>query len=357
MDQPGATPGAADLLNAMPSAMLMVDPAGFVRDANAAAEVLLNHGRAAMIGRTLADLLILPGDYVRRADGAGGVALYDLPLMTTRGHRFRADFILTPFADHDGWAMLMLHNGAAAHRMGHRREMGGGARAAVGAASMLAHEIKNPLSGIRGAAQLIQRGADGEEGALTGLIIAEVDRITALIDRMEEFTDARPLVCTPQNIYPLLDHARAVASQGFAAGITIREDYDPSLPSVLTHRDSTIQILINLIKNAAEAAGPGGVITLSTAYRHGVAVSVDSGARRLSLPIELCVIDDGPGAPPEMVDHLFDPFVTTRRDGRGLGLTLVDKLVRDIGGIVQYAREGDPERTVLRLLLPRAEDQ
>lgn len=351
-----ALPGAADLLGALPSALLVIDPAGFVRDANAAAEVLLNHGRSALIGRTLADLIVLPVDYVRRAEGAGGIALYDLPLMTTRGHRFRADFILTPLADHDGWTLLMLHNGAAAHRMGHRLEMGGGARAAVGAASMLAHEIKNPLSGIRGAAQLIERGAEGEARALTGLIITEVDRITALIDRMEEFTDARPLVCQPENIYPILDHVRDLAAQGFAKGITIREDYDPSLPSVQTHRDATIQILMNLVKNAAEAAGSEGIITLSTAYRHGVSVSVDNGARRLSLPIELCVIDDGPGAPPEMVDHLFDPFVTTRRDGRGLGLTLVDKLVRDIGGIVQYAREGDPERTVLRLLLPRAEE-
>jgi len=354
---PNEEPSAGELLNALPSGLLVIDPAGIVRDANSAAETLLNHSLASMRGRSIQDLLILPIDYASRADRGSGFALYDLPLMTTRGHRFRADFVVSPIVEKPGWTLILLHHGAAAHRMGHRLERSGGVRAAIGAAAMLAHEIKNPLSGIRGAAQLIEGNVDGEARVLTDLIQSEVDRIASLIDRMEDFTDARPLLCEPENIYSILDHVRAIALPGFARGITVREDYDPSLPAVLVHRDATIQILMNLLKNAAEAVGPDGTITLTTAYRHGVSVNVGNEGRKLSLPIELCVIDDGPGAPPEIADHLFDPFVSTKKSGRGLGLALVDKLVRDMGGIVQYGREGNPERTVFRLLLPRATEK
>jgi two-component system, NtrC family, nitrogen regulation sensor histidine kinase GlnL len=221
---------------------------------------------------------------------------------------------------------------------------------------MLAHEIKNPLSGIRGAAQLLDKAVGADGNALTKLIRDEVDRIATLIDRMEAFTDGRPLIGRPENIYSILDHVRALAESGFGDKIDIRVSYDPSLPSVLVDRDSMIQIVLNLLKNAAEAvpSGKRGVVTLSTGYRHGVSIPGEGG-QRLSVPIELCVIDDGPGPPPEIAEHLFEPFVSSKSSGRGLGLALVDKLVRDNGGIIQFAREGQPARTVFRLLLPRAQ--
>jgi two-component system nitrogen regulation sensor histidine kinase GlnL len=215
---------------------------------------------------------------------------------------------------------------------------------------MLAHEIKNPLSGIRGAAQLLNGGE------LTTLITTEVDRIAALIDRMQDFSDTRPLPLAAENIYPLLAHSRGVALAGFARGIEIEERFDPSLPPARINRDALLQIVINLLKNAREAVRQerNPRIILTTAYRHGMSVSIGSGQERLPLPIEICVIDNGPGAPSDIVDHLFDPFVSGRREGQGLGLALVDKLARDMNGIIQYAREGSPEMTVLRLLLPRA---
>jgi two-component system nitrogen regulation sensor histidine kinase GlnL len=215
---------------------------------------------------------------------------------------------------------------------------------------MLAHEIRNPLSGIRGAAQLLG------PGELTQLIVTEVDRIAALIDRMQDFGDTRPLPTGPENIYPLLDHARSLALAGFARGVTIEERFDPSLPFAQVNRDALLQILINLLKNACEAAAATRQprLVLTTAYRHGVATVAAPGRPRVALPIEICVIDNGPGAPDDIADHLFDPFVSSRPEGQGLGLALVDKLMRDMGGIVQYAREGTPPMTVLRLLLPRA---
>lgn len=340
---------AAELLAALPTALLLLDTEGRVRDANAAAEDLLNLSAATLRGRPLADHLVLPLDYVARTGSESALALYDVPLMTTRGLRFRADFIVTPIADRPGWRLLLLQQGANALGLGLRMDKG--ARAAVGAAAMLAHEIKNPLSGIRGAAQLIEAEVRGEARELMGLIRREVDRIAALIDGMQRFTDERPLDVSAENIYPILDDVRRIAASGFALGLSIVENYDPSLPPVFAHRDSLTQVLLNLLKNAAEALEEKGRIEISTAYRLGVSVARDDG-KRVSLPIEICITDNGPGVPEDIVDHLFDPFVTTKRTGQGLGLALADKLMRDMGGMIQYARE--EERTVFRLLLPRA---
>jgi two-component system, NtrC family, nitrogen regulation sensor histidine kinase GlnL len=159
-----------------------------------------------------------------------------------------------------------------------------------------------------------------------------------------------------ENVYPLIDHARRVALAGFAAGVAIDERFDPSLPPALANRDAVLQVLLNLIKNACEATAgqPERRVTLATAYRHGVAASAAPGQPRRPLPIEVAVLDNGPGAPADIAHQLFDPFVSGRPEGQGLGLALVDKLVRDMGGIVQYAREGTPAVTAFRVLLPRA---
>lgn len=340
---------AAELMAALPTALLLLDADGKVRDANAAAEDLLNISAMTMRGKPLGDLLVLPLDYVSRPATDSALALYDLPLMTTRGVRFRADFIVTPMVDRPGWRILLLQQGANALGLGMRMDKR--ARAAVGAAAMLAHEIKNPLSGIRGAAQLIEGEVAGEARELMGLIRREVDRIAALIDGMQRFTDERPPETCAENIYPILDDVRRIAARGFAGHLEIVENYDPSLPPVVAHGDSLRQVLLNLLKNAAEAIGEFGRIEITTAYRIGVSVARESG-RRVSLPIEIAIADNGPGVPEDLVDHLFDPFVTTKRTGQGLGLALADKLMRDMGGMIQYARED--ERTVFRLLLPRA---
>ncbi len=352
---PDAVPSADDVFAISPTALILIDPEQQVSRANAAAETLLNASAQHLIGRRLDDVLRLPNSYDPAGEGA--YAAYDIAVSTPRGAQFRADILITPFTDRVGWRLVSLQAGAAAHRMGHRLDRSSGVRAAVGIAAMLAHEIKNPLSGIRGAAQLLDSSTDEGGKRMTRLIRDEVDRIAALIDRMEGFTDARPIARRAENIHAIIDHARAVAVTGFGDLIDIHDAYDPSLPDVLVHRDSLVQIILNLLKNASETTEnkQKRVVTITTAYRHGVSVTVDGGTRKLSLPIELCVFDDGPGAPAELVDHLFDPFISSKAKGHGLGLALVDKLVRDMGGFIQYAREGKPERTVFRLLLPRAE--
>ncbi|MGH6816289.1 MAG: two-component system sensor histidine kinase NtrB, partial [Hyphomicrobiaceae bacterium] len=230
------------------------------------------------------------------------------------------------------------------------------ARSMSGLAAVLAHEIKNPLSGIRGAAQLIEPALGEDDRSLTQLICAETDRIRTLVERMEVFGDERPLAKEPVNIHDVLDHVRKLAENGFARGIAFVQDYDPSLPPVPACRDKLVQAFLNLVKNAAEAtaqAGESGRIVLATAFRPGMRLAVPGSSARVSLPLRIEIEDNGPGVPDDLKPHLFDPFVTTKRKGTGLGLALVAKTIGDHGGIIEC--ESAPGRTVFRVLLPMAD--
>jgi two-component system nitrogen regulation sensor histidine kinase GlnL len=344
-----SVPDACELLAALPTAILVIDEGGTVRDCNPATEALLNLARTGVVGSGISAMI---GHPLTSMSPDQPVAAYDLTMRLPGERPYRGDLGVAPLPDRPGWRIVAVH-GHASHDLAQRRaDRAGRALPATAAAAMLAHEVKNPLSGIRGAAQLLESGAGPDQAVLTRLIRDEVDRIAGLIDRMEGLTDTRPREMEPINVHAVLGHVRELAAAGFAAGMTIRELYDPSLPDVMGNRDALVQILVNLLKNAAEASGPTGTITLRTAYRQGLSVARLDGAKRMSLPIELAVIDDGPGVQPAIEGHMFDPFVTSKPDGTGLGLALVEKLADEMGGIVQYRREG--ERTALRLLLPRA---
>lgn len=336
-----ARPDWSELFGALPIGMLLIDAGGHVSRANAPAEQLLNLSERQMIGRPFADLLQAP--LVQAVARGEDVAIYDAEIATGGGV-LRVDLTASAIAGWPGWRAVALHATGPRH-LSDRSETG---RVAVGAAAMLAHEIKNPLSGIRGAAQLLG------PGELSTLIVTEVDRVAALIDRMQLFTDTRPLPLSADNIYPILAHVRGVAAAGVASGVSIEERYDPSLPCALVNADALIQILLNLLKNAAEAVvnEQEPRIAITTAYRHGATRRIGLDRQLHPLPIEICVVDNGPGPPPEILGQLFEPFVSGRPDGTGLGLALVDKLVRDMGGLVRYAREHG--RTVFRLLLARS---
>jgi two-component system nitrogen regulation sensor histidine kinase GlnL len=288
-----------------------------------------------------------------RSRGAA-VNEYKVDLGTPRmtGERL-VDLHVAPVSEQPGHVVVMLQQRTIADKMDRQLTHRGAARSVTALAAMLAHEIKNPLSGIRGAAQLLEQSVGDDDRSLTRLICEEADRIVKLVDRMEAFADKRPVEREPVNIHAVLEHVKKLAQSGFARNIRFVEDYDPSLPAILGNRDQLIQVFLNLVKNAAEAIGPNatdGEIQLSTAFRPGVRLSLPGSKTRVSLPLEFCVKDNGPGVPDDLRPHLFDPFVTTKPTGTGLGLALVAKIIGDHGGIVEC--ESQPRKTSFCVLMP-----
>ena len=219
-------------------------------------------------------------------------------------------------------------------------------------AAILAHEIKNPLAGIRGAAQLIEQNASESDRSLTRLICDETDRIRNLVDRTEIFTDHRRVELKPVNIHEVLEHVKRLAASSFAKSVQFHEQYDPSLPAVAGDKDRLIQVFLNLVKNAADAmqGQSDAEISLQTSFKAGVHLAVGNSRERTSLPLEISVRDNGPGVAENVRQSLFEPFVTSKPKGQGLGLAIVAKIISDHGGTIEC--ESEPRRTVFRTRLP-----
>jgi two-component system nitrogen regulation sensor histidine kinase GlnL len=346
------------LLGALPHPILVLAEDERIIYANAAAEVFFQASQAVLKRQTLEEVVVFGCPLVAlarqvRRSGAT-VNEYGVDIGTPKMQAPRlVDIYGGPMPDAPELTVLMLQQRSMAQMIERQLTHRAAARSVSGLAAVLAHEIKNPLSGIRGAAQLLEPALSDEDRALTQLICAETDRIRNLVDRMEVFGDERPLNTEPVNIHSVLDHVKKLAENGFARGVRIIEEYDPSLPHVPGNRDKLVQAFLNLVKNAAEAIAEGtepGRIVLSTAFRPGMRLAVPGSAARVALPLRIEVEDNGPGVAESVKAHLFDPFVTTKRKGTGLGLALVAKIVGDHGGIIEC--ESEAKRTIFRVLLP-----
>lgn len=355
VNRPSLSANPEAILAAVAAVTIAVDDTMTIRYVNAAAEQLFQSSAAAIIGEPLTNFMPANGAVMSlveqaRREGAP-VSAYGVGLDTPRTGARMMSVHVAPMSDTHGWLVLSLQEQTRALKIGQQLEHRNAARSMTAMASLLAHEVKNPLSGIRGAAQLLEQTAPEDERHLTQLIRDECDRIVALVDRMDVFSDERPLARSPVNIHIVLERVRRIAENGFAKGIKIVEWYDPSLPPVDGNHDQLVQAFLNLVKNAAEAAPrTGGEIVITTSYRQGVRVSLPGTTSRVQLPLVVSIQDNGPGIPDDIRSHLFDPFVTTKSKGSGLGLALVAKIVSDHGGIIEF--ESEPKRTVFRVMLP-----
>jgi len=346
---------AAVILAALSDPVIVIDRGGHIQFVNPAAEQFLGSGAAAICGNALAGF-VAPGspllslvDLVWRVGNT--ISEYD---MLLEGPRLGSRLVTIQGAltgEGADLLVLTLHERSMAEKMDRHLTHRNAARSITAMAAMLAHEVKNPLSGIRGAAQLLEQDADPAGRTLTQLICDETDRIVALVDRMEAFSDQRPIERHAVNIHQVLERVRRVAQSGFARHVRLIEEYDPSLPAVAGDHDLLVQVFLNLVKNAAEALRDAdGEIILTTAYRHGLRLAIPGGEGRQFLPLMVSVTDNGAGIPEDLRPYLFDPFVTTKRHGSGLGLALVAKVIGDHGGVIEF--DSQPRRTVFRVFLP-----
>ena len=347
--------------SALPIPAILLENGSTISAINSAAENFVGSSSNQVTGRDIEEFVPSTSrvmDVVRQAaDQSVSVVQYEIE-FTWKDKALRIGTLqANQLGRQPGSLLLLFSPRGLAEKMDRALASRSAARSVTGMAAMLAHEIRNPLAGISGAAQLLAMNLDEGDKELTGLIVAETDRIGDLVNRVEKFGDMRPMDRRAVNIHDVIDRNVKLSKAGHASHVRFVEDYDPSLPPTFGDADQLHQVFQNLLKNASEAVPPvGGVITIRTAFRPGVRLTVP-GAAAASLPLEILVCDNGKGIPADLIKDVFDPFVSTKVNGTGLGLSLVSKVLTDHGGVIEC--DSEEGRTIFRVLLPiyRAKDE
>jgi two-component system nitrogen regulation sensor histidine kinase GlnL len=343
------------LWSSLPVPALMLDKDDLIISSNAAAESFLNMSSKSLTGQRLWEKVMidapLEGPFARARANRTSLFVNDVDVGSGERAPMTCNLQFAPLQGSDEVMIVMISPREIASRMNQHHSTEKAAKSAIGMAEMLAHEIKNPLAGITGAAQLLSMGLSPEDQEMTDLIVEESRRIVKLLEQVEQFGNLRPPLLKPVNIHDILDRARQSASVGFGAHMLFVEDYDPSLPQTMADGDQLLQVFLNLLKNAAEANKEGGTIRLRSFYDTSLRVRRADGSQA-RLPLQIEIIDDGPGLPPAIANDIFEPFVSGKENGTGLGLALVSKLIGDGGGWISV--DSVPGRTVFRISLPLA---
>ena len=339
----------------LPIPAFIINDKDCIAEANASAEQFLNASAKSMIGAPFFDRVSIDAEldaaFSRVRSDSSGLFVNNVDVSGGNAPPVQCNIQMAPLLGHPGHLLLVMEPRQIAHRLGRAEAAKSASRSAIGMAEMLAHEIKNPLAGITGAAQLLAMGLSQEDQELTDLIVEESRRIVTLLDQVEQFGNLRPPLRKPVNLHDLLDRARRSAMVGFGAHMKIIEDYDPSLPPTFVDGDQLLQVFLNLLKNASEAADGKGTIRIHTFYDLSLRLRRKDGSGS-PLPLQVEIIDDGPGIPQEILSDIFEPFVSGRENGTGLGLALVSKIITDHDGWI--AVDSVPGRTCFRLSLPVA---
>lgn len=350
-------PDSSQILANVPVPVLLIAPDNSIAFANDASEAFFGRSKRKLEGQPVVSVLMFDSDRMNTALVAreNDISAQDMELISAHGS-ITVDINISVLPSDPDWriAIISPRHGGREH-IGEQKDSG--QQQAMGAPAILGHEIKNPLAGIKGAAQLLAKRVDEKSQPLTELIVNEVDRIARLLDQMQKLGRSEPPELAPANVHLLIERAIRSLRAANRAMPELSINYDPSLPEVMIDADGMVQILINLLQNAVDALQGrlDGVIGISTRFvMSGALRDTDMERRTFKLPVEIAISDNGPGVPEHIEDELFSPFVTTKRDGQGLGLAIVRKLVQQMNSRILFERDAAKERTIFRLFLPVA---
>lgn len=347
-------PPGYTVLQGLPYPMVLMDRKGAILWANHQAESLFQSSQNLMQGADLGEFLEpdcpVFGLLRRAVETGGSVSDQGITLISQRIGRHLVDAQISPVeARNPGWC-LSIQERTLARQVRGQSAFKGAALSMSKMTALLAHEIKNPLAGIRGAAQLLEEDLATGGHELCEMIVSETDRITALLSRIEGLASDAPLQLAKVNIHEVLDHCVKLTRASFGRHLTIIQQFDPSLPLIRADKELLIQAFINIFKNASEATENDDKLIIKTSYSITGWRTRNTARNSSFQPLQIDITDTGSGIPEELQDLVFEPFISSKSGGSGLGLALVASVVADHGGVVRI--DSNSGGTHLQINLP-----